>query len=315
MKLGKLYELVVKLGIEQDPRGGKISEYFSEIKKKYNKLKAIEKEAFDKESLNNPFADTRILYGNADLQVKKALVGIDIEASEILLADKIRERQGLDLVMSHHPEGVAYAALSDVMQVHSFILSKFGLDREVVGDFVKERVQEVDRKVSPANHSRPVDTAKLLDIAFMCCHTPSDNFVAKYLQETINRAKPKKVSEVLGILYKIPEYKDALFKKAGPKLILGKPENKIKKVFVDMTGGTEGPKELFGRLSQAGVDTIVCMHLSEEHFAKAKPEHINVIVAGHIASDTVGLNLILDKIEQREKLEIVCCSGFKRIRR
>lgn len=315
MKLGKLYELVVKYGIEQDPRGRKISEYFTDIKKKYNKLKAIEKATFDQESLKNPFADTRVLYGNLDLEVKKVLVGIDIEAAEILLADKLRERQGLDLVMSHHPEGIAYAALSDVMQVHSFILNKLGLDKDVVNDFVKERIQEVARRISPANHSRPVDAAAILDMAFMCCHTPSDNFVAKYLQETINKAKPKKVSEVLGILYKIPEYKDALFRKAGPKLILGKPENKTGKVFVDMTGGTEGPKELFGRLSQAGVNTLVCMHLSEEHFSKAKPEHLNVIVAGHIASDTVGLNLILDKIEAQEKLEILCCSGFKRIRR
>ena len=82
-----------------------------------------------------------------------------------------------------------------------------------------------------------------------------------------------------------------------------------------MTGGTEGPKELFGRLSQAGVKTLVCMHLSEEHFSRAKPEHINVVIAGHIASDNLGMNLLLDKIETHEKLDLLCCSGFKRIKR
>ena len=82
-----------------------------------------------------------------------------------------------------------------------------------------------------------------------------------------------------------------------------------------MTGGTEGPKELFARLSQAGVGTLVCMHLSEEHFAKVKPEHINVVIAGHMASDNLGLNLLFDKIESVEKLDIECCSGFERIRR
>lgn len=315
MKLSRLYELAVKYGIAEDPRGAKISEYFKDIKKRYRKLKGVEKECFDRESLKNPFADTRILYGNPDTEVKKVLIGIDIEAPEILLADRLRDREGLDLVMTHHPEGAAYAGLAEVMQVQSFILQKLGVKKEAVETFLKERMQEVDRKVSPANHSRPVDAAKLLDIPFMSCHTPADNCVVRYLQTTFERSKPRKARDVLNILYKIPEYKEALINKAGPKIILGKPENKAGKIFVDMTGGTEGPKELFARISQAGVGTIVSMHLSEEHFAKAKPEHINVIIAGHIASDNIGLNLILDKIESQEKLEIVSCSGFRRVKR
>lgn len=315
MKLSKLYELIVSYGIAQDPRGNKISEYFKQAKGKYRKLKGVEKECFDKEALKNPFADTRILYGSPDDQVKKVMVGIDIEVPEILLADRIREREGLDLVISHHPEGVAYAGLAEVMQVQSFILQRIGVTKEAVESFLKERIREVDRRISPANHSRPVDAARLLGIPFMSCHTPADNYVNRYLQATIDKSKPKKVRDVLEILYKIPEYKDGLMRKAGPKIILGEPKNKAGRVFVDMTGGTEGPKELFGRISQAGVNTLVCMHLSEEHFSRAKPEHINVIIAGHIASDNVGINLILDKIESHQKLEIIGCSGFKRIKR
>jgi len=59
----------------------------------------------------------------------------------------------------------------------------------------------------------------------------------------------------------------------------------------------------------------VAMHLSEEHFKQAKGEHINVVIAGHIASDNLGLNLILDQIEKVEELKIINCSGFVRIRR
>ncbi len=315
MKLSRLYELVVKYGIAQDPRGVKISEYFKDIEKKRRKLKGIERQCFDGEALRNPFADTRILNGSPDTEVRKILMGIDIETPEILLADRLRDRQGLDLVVSHHPEGVAYAGMAEVMNVQGFILQKLGVHREAVESFLKERMQEVDRRLSPANHSRPVDAARLLDVPFMSIHTPADNCVAGCLQKTIDESRPKKVSDVLRALYRFPEYKDALKDKAGPKIILGSPEKKCGKVFVDMTGGTEGPKELFGRISQVGVGTIVCMHLSEEHFTRIKPEHINVIIAGHIASDNIGLNLLFDKIEAHEKLEISCCSGFKRIRR
>lgn len=315
MKLSKLYELIVSYGMAQDPRGRKINEYFKESRNRLRKLKGVEKECFDKEALKNPFADTRILYGSRDTEIKKVLVGVDIEAPEILLADRIREREGLDLVISHHPEGVAYAGLAEVMQVQSFILQKLGVNKDAVESFLKERIKEVDRRVAPANHSRAVDAARLLDLPFMSCHTPADNCVNRYLQTTIDKSRPKKVKDVLEILYKIPEYKDGLMCKSGPRVILGEQKNKAGKVFVDMTGGTEGPKELFGRISQAGVNTLVCMHLSEEHFSRAKPEHINIIIAGHIASDNVGINLMLDKIESHEKLEVIGCSGFKRIKR
>jgi hypothetical protein len=40
-----------------------------------------------------------------------------------------------------------------------------------------------------------------------------------------------------------------------------------------------------------------------------------VVIAGHISSDTLGLNLLLDEIEKEEKLKIINCSGFRRIRR
>lgn len=82
-----------------------------------------------------------------------------------------------------------------------------------------------------------------------------------------------------------------------------------------MTGGTEGSKEIFQSLSLSGINTIVAMHLSEEHRKEAEKNHVNVVIAGHIASDNLGLNLLLDNITRDEKLEILDCSGFRRIKR
>ena len=117
------------------------------------------------------------------------------------------------------------------------------------------------------------------------------------------------------MLKAMPEYADGLKKNAGPRILVGDPNVKAGRVFVDMTGGTEGPKKVFARLSQAGVGTIVSMHLSEAHFKAAKGEHINVIIAGHIASDTMGLNLLLDEVEKLERIRVIPCSGFVRVKR
>lgn len=82
-----------------------------------------------------------------------------------------------------------------------------------------------------------------------------------------------------------------------------------------MTGGTEGSKEIFERYAAAGVSTLVGMHFSEEALDKAKKSNLNVIIAGHVSSDTLGLNLLFDEIEKGEPLEFVGVSGFERIKR
>jgi hypothetical protein len=56
------------------------------------------------------------------------------------------------------------------------------------------------------------------------------------------------------------------------------------------------------------------MHQSEEHRKAAEKAHINVIVAGHISSDSIGMNLFLDELEKRG-MEIIPFGGLIRISR
>jgi putative NIF3 family GTP cyclohydrolase 1 type 2 len=318
MKLIDIYRLAIKKGMAKDPRTHKeISALLAKARKDYSKLKGPDKKAFDKERFVNPYADTRILYGDPQTEVRTVAVGIDMEGPELLAVDRLNERQAnrIDLVMAHHPEGGAWARFYDVMSLQVTMLEQRGIPREVATDLLKERMGEVERAVAPANHFRSVDIARVLDIPYMCVHTPADNHVADYLQKIFDKKKPAKLSQVVSILKNIPEYADGLKKNAGPKILVGESGKKAGKVFVDMTGGTEGSKKVFPRLSQAGVGTIVAMHLSEEHFKLIKGEHINVVIAGHIASDTLGLNLLLDELEKAGKLKIVDLSGFLRVKR
>lgn len=317
MKFKDIYELMIKEGVQADPRDKSVIEkILDRAKKAYGELKKDEKEYFDKESLKNPYADTRILYGNENNEIKNILLGIDIGGAELLLADRLKQtRKPIDLVISHHPEGKAYASFYKVMGMQVDILAKLGIAEVQAESFLEERMSEVSRRVLPANHTRAVDIAKLLDMPFMCCHTPADNHVVTYLQKLLDTKKPENVEKLLGILKEIPEYKSALGINTGPRIFNGKKDNRCGKIFVDMTGGTEGSKEIFDKLAQVGIGTIVCMHLSEEHLKKAKEARINIIIAGHMASDTLGLNLLLDKIEKKSKLNILCCSGFMRVKR
>jgi len=101
----------------------------------------------------------------------------------------------------------------------------------------------------------------------------------------------------------------------GPEVIVGEPCARAGRVVTDMTGGTEGPTDVLNRLSAAGVGTLVGMHYSEEHKKRAEELKLNLVIAGHISSDVLGMNLVLDEIERLGPIEIVCASGMVRVKR
>jgi putative NIF3 family GTP cyclohydrolase 1 type 2 len=318
LKLSEIYEFVVKKGIEQDPRGvSAVTKVLQRTRKASEDLKPQQRQEFDKEGPVNPYADTRILNGNPASNIKSILVGIDIDAAEILLADRLKQTgRPVDLVLAHHPAGMAYAGFYEVMHMQTDMLTQIGVPVNVAEALLGERIKEVERRVHSANHTRTVDAAKLLNVAFMCVHTPADNHVTTYLQKLVDKQKPEFISDLVNLLKDVAEYKEASRRNAGPKVVLGSATNRAGKIMVDMTGGTEGSKDIFKELSKAGVSTIVGMHLSDDHIKKAQTEHINVVIAGHIPSDTLGLNLLLDQLVKKDKkIQIMQCSGFVRITR
>jgi hypothetical protein len=314
LKLRTLYEFVINEGIKADPRSqADIKVLLASEKKKYEKLDEKEKMFFDEDRLFNPFADSRILNGDPNINVKTAIVGIDMEVGEMVLVDRLREKgTPIDLVIGHHPDGHALANFYEVMSLQSNIFAQEGVPIAIAESLTKERMAEVGRNVSAANHMQTVDAARLLDIPFMCMHTPADNHVYTYLQNLMNTKKPRTLKDILSILDAQPEYSEAKKRNAGPFILNGSIESSAGKVLVDMTGGTEGSREIFSRLAQSGISTIVCMHLSEAHYKKASEQKINVINAGHIASDNLGINLVLDKVCKKEKIKIIEASGFRR---
>lgn len=317
MKLSKLYDFAVREGMAADPRGKEaIVKALARVKKEYEALREKDREFFDKEKLTNPYADTRILNGDGADEIKKALVGVDMEVGEVLLADRMNAKgDKIDLIIAHHPEGKAMANFYEVMNMQPDIWGKFGVPINTAEGLMKDRIKEVERRVLPGNHTRAVDAARLIGIPMMCIHTPADNHVTSYLQKLFDNKKPEILSETVEVLREIPEYKNAAKRNAGPRILFGEPRNRVGRIFVDMTGGTEGPKEMFEKLEAAGVGTIICMHLGEEHFKNVQKGHINVVIAGHISSDTLGLNLLFDKVAKEDKIEFIGCSGFERISR
>ena len=313
MSIREIYNLAIKMGIESDFRGREgVEKILKRKKEKYEKLDEKEKKEVDIEALENPYLDSRIYHITADIEIKKVLVGIDIEPAEILMAKEIGD---IDLIIAHHPLGKGLAHLADVMDLQCDVLHFYGVPINIAEKLMKERIDEVARGVNKLNHQRTVDAAKLLKINLMNSHTPCDNLAAKFLRDLIESKKPERINELMDLLKDIPEYKEALRIGAGPKIFVGDREGRCGKIaLTEITGGTEGSPKLYEKMAQAGIGTVIGMHQSEEHRKEAEAANINVVIAGHMSSDSLGMNLFLDELEKRG-IEIIPCSGLIRISR
>ncbi len=313
MKIKEIYNLALSKGIEADFRGREaIERNLKRKKEKYDKLSQKEKENFDLEALENPFLDSRILNIAQDKEIKKILAGIDVEPAEILLAKEIGD---IDLIISHHPLGKGLANLHEVMELQCDVLHQYGLPINIAENLMRERISEVARGVNAANHQRTVDAAKILGFNLICLHTVCDNLAAKFLKDEIEKKETERIEDLISLLRQIPEYKEAEKFGAGPKVFVGAPERRCGKIaLTELTGGTEGSPKLYEKMAQAGIGTVVGMHMSEEHKKEAESANINVVIAGHISSDSLGVNLLLDDLEKKG-IEIIPCSGLTRVKR
>jgi hypothetical protein len=316
MKLGAIYDLAVRVGREADPRGpDRIERELAQEKKHYGELKKKDRELYDTERLSNPYHDTRIVHGSPETEVRTILVGIDMEVGELVLADRLREKRSVDLVLTHHPEGRALARFFDVMWMQTDILHAMGVPVAQAEGILRGRIKQVANRMHPVNHTRAADAARLLDLPFLCVHTPADNLVTRFLTDLFAAGTLDRVGDIMELLMEIPEYRHFAAIGAAPEIVAGTETSRCGGIMVDMTGGTEGSKEAFAKLARTDVGTIVGMHMSEDNLKEAEKNNINVIIAGHMSSDAIGVNLFLDAVDGTDPLETIETSGFVRIRR
>jgi len=311
MKIQEIFNLAIRMGIKADFRSEQqINKFLERKRKEYEKTE--NKEEFDKDSLENPYLDSRIYNIVQDIEIKKILTGIDIAPAEILMAKALG---GIDLVIAHHPIGKGLANLAGVMDLQCDVLNLYGVPINIAEGLMKKKIEEVARGINGKNHQRTVDAAKLLEVSLINSHTPCDNLAASFLKKRIEEKNPERVGDLVKLLEQIPEHKEAMKIGAGPKIFVGSKERRCGKIaLTEITGGTEGSPKLYEKMAQVGIGTVVGMHISEEHKKEAENSNINVVIAGHMSSDSLGMNLYLDELE-KEGIEIVPCSGLIRISR
>lgn len=319
MKLKTLFKRAVEIGINADARSKKdIEKMLKKQKDRGAKAEGNEKKYFDEERTWNPYSDSRIINGTGEEDVQVIMAGVDIETAEFLLADRLREKgERIDAVFIHHPEGRALADLDKVMSLQIDILAQVGVPVNVSEAQLHPRMSRIWRAIHPDNLFRGERAAELLGFPAFCAHTITDNLVWRLMEDTICTKQFDDLNAILTALNDIPEY-DYYSRKGNPPIIVngsgsGRPG---KVVATEFTGGTNGPEEFLASQARAGVGTILTMHATEKTLEEAKKHHVNMIQCSHMASDAIGMNLLLDELKKEEKkLKTIDVSGFIRVER
>lgn len=234
------------------------------------------------------------IYVNGD-NIRKILFCIDAEVSELLLA----KQQGYDAVVAHHPMGgTAIVNSHKVFKRHVQQMVEVGVPRAEAEKAVERKMRDLEVDAHTRNYAHVVDVAQFLKMPFMNIHTPLDEVGRRIMTKQINSRlrKGSTVQDVVSSLQELPEFKKATTK---IKIRLGKPENSAGKVVVSHGAGTNGGYEIAKTYYKHGIGTVVYIHISVGDLEKLKAENRgNLIITGHIASDSVGINPFIHELKK-----------------
>jgi putative NIF3 family GTP cyclohydrolase 1 type 2 len=237
-------------------------------------------------------ADSGIHVQGDDIQ--KILFAIDVTTSELLLAKEL----DCDLVITHHPIGDALISFHKVVQRHYDFLVEHGVSSRVAEEAVKQLVDRVEVRSHPANYTHLISVARQLELPLMNIHLPLDEIGRLVLSKTLQNFKISKVSDIIRAFESLTEFQKATTKIS---IRMGSYDNDAGKIALVFGAGTNGGYPVAKAYFDHGIDTVIYLHIDYEDLRKLREEcKGNLIVLGHMAGDSVGINVFLKELRSKE---------------
>jgi hypothetical protein len=241
--------------------------------------------------------------------IHRALITVDVSTSELILAKNI----GCDVVIAHHPIGVSSMEFHRVFDRHT----QFMIQNGVPDNEARNAVSRLKRRIQIRSHAniykQIVDTAGILKMPLVNIHQPCDEFMRRIILEKIKDHKHHhKISDLLKLIDEIPEFNNAV---SRPIVALGSAKSNVGRIALVLAAGTNGGYPIAKLYYEHGVSTVIYLHIDPTDAAKLNEEKIrgNLVILGHLAGDSIGLNALADKIELEgvETVRMGLISGSK----
>ena len=252
-----------------------------------------------------PFDTDIIVEGE---NIKKVLIGIDMETPELLLAQQL----GYDCVVSHHPKADSCVVdFAKVMDVQIDRMLKAGVPINKAQKALKKKQASIDLGRHASNYDRVSSAARLMNMPYLNIHIPADFITEEIVQTKLDKAfKEKPKTKLKDIIEELNSWEYYQNKIAKPVIRVGSNDDYAGKIEVLMAGGTNGGVDVYKSYFEAGVGTIIAMHVPEDVKKAVQEQNIgNIIIAPHMPSDSIGL-LEIVKAWREQGIEVTCMSGI-----
>lgn len=239
-------------------------------------------------------------------RISHILMGIDAGAAELFMARQL----GYHCVIAHHPAGYA-GPFWDVYHLHVDQMVQAGVPQAKAEEAVADRIVAFQAASQRENYDHAASVARLLEMPLLNIHSPLDEVGRRIMQSTVDEALAAHpnatVADVRDGLTRLPEFAAARTRMQNP---LGSWDAPAGKTVVSHGAYTNGGYPVARAYFTAGVDTICCIHFPLEDAQRLAREGIrgNLLVMGHIAGDSVGINPYVARL-RHEGLEVTTFSG------
>jgi putative NIF3 family GTP cyclohydrolase 1 type 2 len=224
--------------------------------------------------------------------IKKVLIAIDVGAAELMLARQL----GCDAVIAHHPIGVASVNFYKVFDRHVDFMMEHGVPTQVA----RQAVQKLKDRVETRNHAdiynEVIGAAKVLGMPLVNIHQPCDEYMRQVILQAIESGKTKYVSDIIRSISRIPEFRHA---ETRVQVKLGSEKNRAGRWALVVGAGTNGGYHIASAYFKHGISTIIYLHVDYGDLTKMREDDFdgNLVVMGHLAGDSIGLNGLADRLE------------------
>lgn len=227
--------------------------------------------------------------------IKKVLFGVDIDSSDLYYA----KANGYDAVIAHHPQGNVINAY-EVYKDHVKIMKKYGVPEEIAQKAIEEKYETLKVSVKSANYDNTISVARMLNMPFLNIHQPLDEIGRKLMQEKVDQVCKNENAKLKDIIEALSNFKEMQAARTNVELLIGNESEKAGKTVVSHGTYTNGGYGVANAYFENGVDTVIYIHISYSDYIRLKEENKgNIIVSGHIASDAVGINPLVDALREK----------------
>ncbi|UCG01399.1 MAG: hypothetical protein JSW11_17490 [Candidatus Heimdallarchaeota archaeon] len=240
--------------------------------------------------------------------INNILYGIDIGVAELLYA----KEQGFDCVIAHHPVGL----------VNHFQVFQRHLDQLISKGVTIETAQKViDKKMMGfkfGSHARNYDAipsfARLIRMPFLNIHCPSDELGRRLITESIEKLEEQDENPLLHEVRTHLETSFLEFREAKTKIEVakGNESDSLGNWIFSHGAFTNGGFPIADCYYQYDVDTVIYIHIAPVELSQIlNLNYGQLLITGHLASDSIGINPFLDRLEERG-IQITAIGGLIR---